>query len=83
MKTPATMRCGRKPDGERLDPLGLLRERVREPDDERHLGHLGRLDVDRPDREPARRAAARVPEADDAERASRTPTMASTGYVSR
>ena len=69
-------------DGEGLHLLGLLRERVGEPRDERELRHLGRLDVHRTDREPARRAAAAVTEADDAQRRAGAPTPPSTGYVS-
>ena len=57
------MRCGTKPMRKVSDLLGLLRERVREPEHETELGHLGGLNVDRAEREPARGAAAGVTEA--------------------
>ena len=55
-----------EPDGEVPHLLGLLRERVGEPDDDGELGDLGGLDVDRADGQPARRAPRGVTEADDA-----------------
>src|SRR5262249_45351385 len=63
---------GDETDEERADLLGLLRERVREPEHEPELGHLGGLDVDRPEREPAPRAAADVTETEDAEKEQRS-----------
>ena len=55
------------PDREALHALALLFERVGEPQDERDLRGLGGLNVDRSDRQPARRAAAAVTEADHAQ----------------
>ena len=57
---------GEEADCEVLHLLGLLRERVGEPDDERELCDFGGLDVDGADGDPSGRAAGGVPEADDA-----------------
>lgn len=57
---------GQEADRERLDLLGLLGERVGEPDHESELRNLGRLHVDGAEGEPARRPSSRVPEPDDA-----------------
>ena len=55
-----------KPDGECLHTLGLLCERVSQPDYERDLCHFGRLHVHGPDGRPSGSAPARVPKPGDA-----------------
>lgn len=53
-------------DKERSDLLGLLRQRIRQPQHEAELRHLGGLDVNGSDDEPSFGAASRMAEAEDA-----------------
>ena len=67
MKTPATMRCGRNPTVKVFTRSAFFASEYASQMTSASFGHLGGLDVHRADREPARRAAAGVPEAHDAE----------------
>ena len=66
-RKPAINTCGRKPTEKLRMRSDLLGQRVGQPQDQRQLGDLGGLHVDRTHLNPARRAASVVTEAEDDE----------------